>query len=260
MATGRIIKTAISVSEQVNDMSLAAALLFTWMIPHADDFGRMAGSARKIKALVVPMRNDITPDKVDKCLEEMEKGGLIKRYCVNGETYIQLPKWDEHQSGLHKRTRSKFPEPEDGEGGDSGKFQEIPSELNRTERKGTEEEKNKRTPKADAFGALQILATFPTLSEAVVKDFIQHRKAKRAPLTQSAWDSITKEIMASGWTPEQALMETMARGWQGFKADWVNKPQRLNGKHQEELTWVPPELRGTPDDPLFNGDYIDAVQ
>lgn len=125
------------------------------------------------------------------------------------------------------------------------------------------EGKNIRTPKADAFGVLQILETFPTLDESVANDFLKHRKAKRAPLTQSAWDAISREIMASGWTPDKALRETMARGWQSFKADWVaEKPQRFGSKTAPEdiSNWVPASMRGTPDDPLFDGDYIDAIQ
>lgn len=124
-------------------------------------------------------------------------------------------------------------------------------------------EKNIRTPKADAFGVLQILETFPTLGESVASDFVKHRKNKRAPLTQSAWDAISREIMASGWTPDKALRETMARGWQSFKADWVaEKPQRFGGKTTPEdiSNWVPTSMRGTPDDPLYDGDYIDAIQ
>lgn len=125
------------------------------------------------------------------------------------------------------------------------------------------EGKNIRTPKADAFGVLQILETFPTLDESVANDFLKHRKAKRAPLTQSAWDAISREIMASGWTPDKALRETMARGWQSFKADWVaEKPQRFGSKTAPEdiSNWVPASMRGTPDDPLYDGEYIDAIQ
>lgn len=123
--------------------------------------------------------------------------------------------------------------------------------------------KDKRTPKADAFGMLQILQTFPTLDESVAKDFISHRKLKRAPLTQSAWDGIAREIMSSGWTPDRALREAMARGWQAFKADWVaNKPDRFSAKQNADdvSNWVPAEMRGTKDDPLYTGDYIDAIQ
>ena len=123
MASGRILKTQISLSEQVNDLSLHAALLFTWMIPHADDFGRMVGNARKVKALVVPMRDDFTSIIVDECLKEMSYAHLIERYEVNGEFFLQFPEWEIHQSGLHKRTKSKLPGPSNIEiPGNSGKF------------------------------------------------------------------------------------------------------------------------------------------
>lgn len=136
MASGRILKTQISLSEQVNDLSLASALLFTWMIPHADDFGRMHGGARRIKALVVPMRDDFTAAITEECLREIASKKLIQRYEINGEFYIQFPSWESHQSGLHKRTKSKIPEyiedmPREIPG-NSGKF--LPEE------KGTEQE------------------------------------------------------------------------------------------------------------------------
>ena len=92
MASGRILKTQISLSERVNELPIHAALLFTWMIPHADDFGRMRGSARIIKAMVVPMRDDMLATDVDKCLNQMAESGLIERYQVDGETYIPIPK------------------------------------------------------------------------------------------------------------------------------------------------------------------------
>lgn len=149
MASGRILKTQISLSEQVNDLPLDAALLFTWMIPHADDFGRMCGSARKIKAQVVPMRDDFSAASVERCLLEMRAAQLIDRYEVSGELYIQFPRWEEHQSGLHKRTKSKIPDPPASEDsaplpespGISRNFPEFPSEQNRTE----QEENGKRT-------------------------------------------------------------------------------------------------------------------
>lgn len=125
------------------------------------------------------------------------------------------------------------------------------------------EEKNIRTPKADAFGVLDILASFPTLPESIAADYISHRKAKKAPLTQTAWNAIVKQILKSGMPPSEALELAMNRNWQGFDASWLQeKPQRYNGKQtQDDITnWVPSSMRGTPDDPLFNQDYIDAIQ
>ena len=49
------------------------------------------------------------------------------------------------------------------------------------------------------------------------------RKAKKAPITQRAIDGIAAEAEKAGWSLEQALIECVMRGWQAFKADWVNK-------------------------------------
>lgn len=59
------------------------------------------------------------------------------------------------------------------------------------------------------------------VGQQVWNDFVQVRKAKRAPLTETALASIRKEADRAGWSLEQALRECSARGWQGFKADWV---------------------------------------
>ena len=61
------------------------------------------------------------------------------------------------------------------------------------------------------------------VSEIVWKDFISHRKAKKAPVTETVLSSIRKEANKAKWTMEDALKETCARGWQSFKADWVIK-------------------------------------
>lgn len=149
MATGRMLRSQISVSTQVNDLSLKAALLFTWIIPHLDDFGRMTGDPRKIKAIVVPMRDDIKVDDIGSYLIEMYDQKLIYLYAVDGETYLQFTKFEKHQSGLHKRTSSKVPPPEAAPDKDSRNFPEIPgdsfpTELKRTELKRREEKENKK--------------------------------------------------------------------------------------------------------------------
>jgi uncharacterized protein YdaU (DUF1376 family) len=61
----------------------------------------------------------------------------------------------------------------------------------------------------------------PDVSDQVWQDFVEHRKAKKAPLTETALKQIEREALKAGWTMEDALSEVCARAWQGFKADWV---------------------------------------
>jgi len=63
------------------------------------------------------------------------------------------------------------------------------------------------------------------VSESIWQDFLVLRKAKKAPLTNSALSRIDREAKKSGMSLENALIECCARGWAGFKADWVKKKE-----------------------------------
>jgi len=65
------------------------------------------------------------------------------------------------------------------------------------------------------------LATPPGVSEDVWTDFVKLRRAKRSPLTKTALAAIARETEKAGWALEKGLRECCARGWIGFKADWV---------------------------------------
>lgn len=145
MAEKRMISKVISISEKVNMLpDIFDMLLFTWIIPHTDDFGRLAGSPAKVKALVVPML-DKSIKEVGDSIQRLHDQGLIHWYEVDGEKVIQVTNFEKHQQGLHKRTRSKFPDPPDKSNeirnipGNSGNFPTFPPEGKGTEQKGTEE-------------------------------------------------------------------------------------------------------------------------
>lgn len=52
-------------------------------------------------------------------------------------------------------------------------------------------------------------------------DFLDLRKRKRAPLTETAMAGIEREARKAGWSMEAALEKCVVRGWQGFEADWL---------------------------------------
>lgn len=53
------------------------------------------------------------------------------------------------------------------------------------------------------------------------RDFLDLRRKKRAPVTETVVTSMAREAAKAGWPLEQALAETVVRGWQSFKAEWV---------------------------------------
>ena len=109
------------------------------------------------------------------------------------------------------------------------------------------------------------------VSESVWSDFLVIRKAKRAPLTATALEGIEREASKAGMSLQQALQMCCARGWQGFKAEWVAKtkptvamPQAMSFAERDELArrkrWE--EMTGrkwpTEGEP-FAGETIDAT-
>lgn len=65
---------------------------------------------------------------------------------------------------------------------------------------------------------------------SVWQDFVKHRKAKKAPITETALKKITNEAKKAN-LPLQAALELMcARGWTGFEADWVKNDSSAKPK------------------------------
>lgn len=109
MANRRLLSKSISTSFRINKLSEFAQLLFTWMIPHTDDFGRVDGNPEVIKALVMPFSKR-KPEDFVKAIKQMEEFGLISWYEESQKIVIEVVNSDEHQSGLlSKRTKSRFP-------------------------------------------------------------------------------------------------------------------------------------------------------
>jgi uncharacterized protein YdaU (DUF1376 family) len=59
--------------------------------------------------------------------------------------------------------------------------------------------------------------------ESVWQDFVKQRKAKKAAITPTAIRGIEREARKAGISLNDALQEICARGWTGFKAEWIAK-------------------------------------
>lgn len=55
----------------------------------------------------------------------------------------------------------------------------------------------------------------------VARDWLTLRKAKRLPLTPTAWDTVKVEAAKVGMTPAEAVKHSVDSNWAGFKASWV---------------------------------------
>ena len=83
----------------------------------------------------------------------------------------------------------------------------------------------------------------PGVPDDVLADFLKIRKAKRAPLTNTAIAGIRAEADKAGLSMADALRMCCTRGWQGFEAAWlkqagpsaapINKQEALEARNRE---------------------------
>jgi len=95
-----------------------------------------------------------------------------------------------------------------------------------------------KKPKAEKTGVTiaRMIESLPELSESVARDFLAYRKAKKAPLTKTAWDRMSAEIVkagAYGYSPDDALAEAMEANWQSVKADWLINRNKPKAQHNQ---------------------------
>lgn len=105
------------------------------------------------------------------------------------------------------------------------------------------------------------------VAQKVWDDFLAIRKAKRAPLTNTAMEGIQREAAKAGMDLDGVLALCCIRGWQGFKAEWVMgakqtaSPQTMSFAERDEQArrrrWEEMTGRKWPTDG-FVGETIDA--
>lgn len=82
MARRRYISTEISIDKAVNKLAIEygdfAALLYTWMIPHAEDTCLITADPFEIKNKVMPARTDKAEEDIQWAVDGMIKLGLVK--------------------------------------------------------------------------------------------------------------------------------------------------------------------------------------
>jgi hypothetical protein len=97
-----------------------AALLWPAMYPHFDDWGRMDGRIRRIKADIFWAFDNVTPTMIEEALAAFEAAGMIVRYESDNNPFVAVPHdaWRATQSHVKKNkwsddgdSASDFPRP-----------------------------------------------------------------------------------------------------------------------------------------------------
>jgi hypothetical protein len=119
MSRKRNISTDISTDTRVAALAEKAGpfavLAFTWLIPHADDWGRFTADPMEIKLQVFPAFN-VTTQEIQEALQAIAEVGLITLYQVNGKQYLSFKnsfyKYQTYIPAAKRRVdKSQYPAP-----------------------------------------------------------------------------------------------------------------------------------------------------
>lgn len=108
MARIRTIKPEFVESESIGRLSRDARLLFVLLWTFVDDEGRARASARLLSSRLYPYDDD-APKKMSAWLAELQAGNHVRLYEVDGNSYLDIPKWSAHQKIDHP-AKSRIPE------------------------------------------------------------------------------------------------------------------------------------------------------
>jgi hypothetical protein len=207
-----MISKSISTSTRLSEVSTFSCLLFTWIIPHCDDYGHLDANPKIVKAMVVPLRDETWED-VEKAIAELTKKNLIKKYEVEGRPYLEIVKWDEHQTFKNDRPL----------------YQHSPlleDEWNPLE--------SKRNPKGNKRRLSEVKLSEVKLSEvkrSEVKDPRASMEYLKSPLKEDLKEfaerfSVTEKVIESKAEDLLLYCERSGRRYKNYKAFLLNALKR----------------------------------
>lgn len=225
MARIRTIKPEFPQSESMGRISRDARLLFIMLFTVVDDSGITRGNSRMLASLLFPYDEDVFT-LIDGWFYELESEGCIVRYIADGLTYLQICNWLNHQK-IDKPTPSKLPVFDSSR--EDSRILPVGRDRIGMDRNGVEASRDESLPpkKTD----LKILTDLG-VPEQTAKDWLKVRKAKRAPLTETALSELQTEAFKAGISVMQAVTICARKSWQGFNSTWNWKDDPNHGKSQ----------------------------
>lgn len=237
MARARNIKPAIMGNEDLADLEPLTRLLFIYLWMLADREGRLEDRPKRIGAQALPYDRGA---HVDAMLDDLHRAGFIVRYEAQGMACIQIAAFTKHQAPHIREAASDLPAPEQGTTKavpkhDQGSAKASPgspdsgflipdSGLSDCGMTPTQASPAARKPKASSRATL---TAEDLVAEGVdpqhAADWLTLRKAKRLPLTASAWATTKTEGQTAGFNARDTVAYAVAANWAAFKFEWFQR-------------------------------------
>ena len=233
----RSIKPEFWESESLGRVSREARLLFIGLFSCCDDHGKARASSRLLASRLYPYDEDAFK-KLPQWMAELQKEGCVRLYVAAGESYLDIPKWANHQK-IDKPSASKFPSFDDVREGSRGFENNSLGTGNREEEQGKEKEAPK-SPWEVSFGVElpESLRTDSCLQ--AVKLWLQYKSEKREGYKKTgltaALNKWSREFTAADFPT--VVENSIASGWKGIfpKKDSQQSLPIASG-HKKQIDW-----------------------
>lgn len=199
----------------IADRNPKCAMLWPWIVPYFDDWGRADANPRRLKGKIFPNFDHITIANVQEMLTEFASAGLIELYEVGGKPFmaIEREKWFAFQVQIHAAKRVK----------DGSKHPVPPSQQNYWHSQGNAEQAQGNTENHSLTAAdtdskpapLREKTDLPAQSRgenteiAINRDLSREVAENRASVTDSFLsEKNTLALGAAELSPEPALPKT----------------------------------------------------
>jgi hypothetical protein len=213
MARIRTIKPEFPQSESMGRVSREARLCFILVWTICDDSGRARASSRMLASLLYPYDED-AGKRIDGWLAELERENCIVRYEAEGNTYLEVRNWLNHQR-IDKPSASKIPPFEE-----ASRILANPRESSCEEGKGREGKGRERK-----LATVFIPSNVTGLDLTAWADWIAYRQSLSKPLKEQSLPAAAAELAALGDRQAASVRHSIASGYRGI----FEPPARAQG-------------------------------
>lgn len=208
MARIRTIKPEFPQSESMGRVSREARLCFVLLWTICDDSGRTRASSRMLASLLYPYDDD-AGKRIDGWLTELETENCVVRYEIEGNTYLEVRNWLNHQR-IDKPSASKIPP-----FAESSRIFANPREASCEEGKGKEGKGKERNGRERTL-AEPSLPTAQGLDAAAWKRWVDYRLEIRKPLKPASHQAAMTALARYGAQQGAVVDQSISNGWQGL--------------------------------------------
>lgn len=188
------------------------------------------------------------PDTVYRHFVEFHKKGLIVYQKHGDKDLIRLTEkgktWNEFNSDLNPTlgNKSELARKQIRKSSDLNPTNNNTNYKNNNDHNNTLTGINAHARETKKSAVLVLLEQFG-ITGKLAEDFIVHRKAKKAPITETALNGYQREADKAKIPIQKAVEIAIERGWTGFKADWQWQDEQPKHRPKDNMRaeWNTPE-------------------